>query len=155
MAVIDLSSMPASGVLLGLDPGAKTIGVAASDRMRLVASPVEVIARGRRMAGALERLLALLDAREGVGLVVGLALNMDGSQGPRAQAARGLAHNILARRDLPIAFQDERLTTAQAERAMIEADLSRARRARSLDASAAAILLQAALDRLANARDTG
>ena len=86
----------------------------------------------------------------GVGLVVGLPYNLDGTSGPRVQAAKALSLNILQFRDIPLAFQDERLSSAEAERVMIDADLSRARRAETLDASAAAIILQTALDRLAN-----
>lgn len=150
MAICDLSALPPKGPLLGLDPGTKTIGVAACDGLRLIASPVETIARGKKLAPALARLFALYDDRAATGLVMGLPLNMDGSEGPRAQSARALAHNILQTRDIPIAFQDERLSSAQAERVMIEADLSRARRAELIDASAAALILQSAIDRLAN-----
>ncbi len=150
MALVNLTDLPPAGVLLGLDPGSRTIGLAASDALRLIASPVETLRRGKKLAPVLERLTRLIDARGAVGLVIGLPLNMDGSSGPRAQSARALARNILECRDLPIAFQDERLSTAQAERAMLEADLSRARRAQIIDASAAAVILQTALDRLAN-----
>lgn len=150
MALVALSDLPVSGPLLGLDPGSKTIGLAACDAGRLIASPVETLARGRKLAPALEKLLAIYDARGAVGLVMGLPLNMDGSEGPRAQAARALAWNVLKARDLPIALFDERLSSAQAERAMLEADLSRARRAEIIDASAAAIILQSAIDQLAN-----
>ncbi len=148
MAVVDLHALPESGVLLGLDPGQRTIGLAGSDTLRMVATPVETLQRGKRLAPVLDRLVAIIDDRRAVGLVIGLPLNMDGSSGPRVQSARALAHNILQRRDLPIAFQDERLSSVQAERAMIEADLSRARRAELIDASAAAVILQTALDRL-------
>lgn len=150
MPLVDLQDLPPTGPLIGMDPGTKTLGIAACDALRLIASPVETIRWGRRLAPALERLLALVETRGAVGLVIGLPLNMDGSEGPRAQSARALARNILAARDLPIAFQDERLTSAQAERAMVEADLSRARRAELIDASAAALILQSAIDRLAN-----
>lgn len=150
MPILTLQDLPSPGALLGLDPGQKTIGVAASDVTRLIASPVEAIKRGRKLKPSLERLFAIVDEREGVGLIVGLPLNMDGAAGPRVQAAKALAHSILQFRDIPIAYQDERLTSAEAERVMIDADLSRARRAESIDASAAAIILQTALDRLAN-----
>lgn len=153
MAIVDLVDLPARGVLLGLDPGSRTIGLAASDTLRLIASPAETLQRGRKLAPVLERLGSIIDDRGAVGLVIGLPLNMDGSSGPRAQSARALARSILESRDLPIAFQDERLSTAQAERAMLEADLSRARRAEIIDASAAAVILQTALDRLANQTD--
>jgi putative holliday junction resolvase len=147
MALIPVENLPESGPLLGIDPGTKTLGVAACDAGRLIASPVETIAKGKKLAPVLDRLFGLYDGRAAVGLVIGLPLNMDGSEGPRAQSARALAQNILARRDVPLAFQDERLTTAEAERAMIGADLSRARRAVTIDASAAAIILQTAMDR--------
>lgn len=146
MAIIDVKDLPKTGALLGLDPGTKTVGVAACDSGRLLASPVETITKGKKLAPVLDRLFALYDARGAVGLVIGLPLNMDGSSGPRVQSARALAQNILTRRDIPIAFQDERLTTAEAERAMIAADLSRAKRAEKIDASAAAIILQTAMD---------
>jgi len=150
MAIGALSDLPPTGPLLGLDPGAKTIGLAACDAGRLIASPVETLGKGRKLAPVLDRLLAIFDERGAVGLVIGLPLNMDGSEGPRAQSARALAHNVLRARDIPIAFFDERLSSAQAERVMIEADLSRARRAEIIDASAAAVILQTAIDRLAN-----
>jgi len=150
MPEYDLSPLPASGPLLGLDPGAKSIGVAASDRLRMIATPVEIIARGKKLRPSLERLFKLYDERDCVGLVLGLPLNLDGSSGPRVQAAKALALSIRNHRDVPLAFQDERLSSAEAERMMIAADLSRARRAETIDASAAAIILQTALDRLAN-----
>ncbi|MDJ0920716.1 MAG: Holliday junction resolvase RuvX [Henriciella sp.] len=150
MAILNLTDLPPSGALLGLDPGRKTIGIAISDTARLIATPVEIIKRGRKLKPSLERLFEIVDDRAIVGLVIGVPLNMDGSAGPRAQSTKALAHSIIQHRDIPIAYQDERLTSAEAERVMIEADLSRARRAESLDASAAAIILQTALDRLAN-----
>ena len=153
MALCDLNDLPAHGPLLGLDPGSKTIGLAACDAGRLIASPVETLPKGRKLAPVLEKLIVIYDERGAVGLVLGLPLNMDGSEGPRAQSTRALAHNILKARDVPIAFFDERLSSAQAERVMIEADLSRARRAEIIDASAAAVILQTAIDRLANAED--
>ena len=149
MPKLDLKDLPRSGALIAIDPGARSLGIAASDGLRMIGSPVETIPRGRKLAPALDRLFAIYDDRKAVGIIVGLPLNMDGSAGPRTQAAQALAHNILARRDVPLAFQDERLSSAEAERAMLEADLSRAKRAASIDASAAAIILQAALDQLA------
>lgn len=151
MPVTDLFDLPDYGPLIGIDPGTKTLGIAACDASRLIASPVETIQKGRKLGPSLDRLLAIMDERRTVGLVIGLPLNMDGTEGPRAQSARALARNIMAKRDIPIAFQDERLTSTEAERAMIAADLSRARRAELIDASAAAIILQTAIDRLANA----
>ncbi|MEM1150800.1 MAG: Holliday junction resolvase RuvX [Pseudomonadota bacterium] len=150
MPVLALQDLPSSGPLLGLDPGSKTIGLAACDAGRLIASPVETLSKGRKLAPVLERLISIYDARNSAGLVIGLPLNMDGSEGPRAQSARALARNILKARDVPIALFDERLSSAQAERVMLEADLSRARRAELIDASAAAVILQAAIDQLAN-----
>lgn len=152
MAIIDLLNMP-EGALIGLDPGSRTIGVAASDALWLIATPVETIARGKKLGPSLDRLFQIIDNRQIAGLVMGHPLNMNGTPGPRSQSAKALAHNILQKRDLPIAFQDERLSSSQAERVMIEADLSRARRSESIDASAAAIILQTALDRLTNHRN--
>lgn len=148
MALIDLTDLPQSGPLIGIDPGSKTLGIAASDGLRLIASPVETIQR-TKLKNDLRRLFELYDERGAVGLVLGLPLNMDGSEGPRAQSARALARNIVNARDVPIALQDERMSSAQAERAMLEADLSRARRAELIDASAASVILQTAIDRLA------
>ena len=148
MSVVEAADFPATGPLLGLDPGTKTIGIASCDGLRMIASPVETIAKGRRLAPALERLFALYDERGAVGLVLGLPLNMDGSEGPRAQSVRALAWNILKVRDVPILLQDERLSTAEAEWTMMDADLSRKRRAERIDASDAAIILKAALERL-------
>ena len=148
MALVDLTDLPQSGPLIGIDPGSKTLGIAASDGLRLIASPVETIQR-TKLKNDLRRLFELYDERGAVGLVLGLPLNMDGSEGPRAQSARALARNILNARDVPIALQDERMSSAQAERAMLEADLSRARRAELIDASAASVILQTAIDRLA------
>ena len=151
MPELDLTQFPKSGPLLGIDPGAKSIGIAASDGLRMIATPIEIIPRGRKLRPSLERLFELYDERGSSGLIIGLPLNLDGSSGPRVQAAKALVHNILQFRDIPLAFQDERLSSAEAERVMIDADLSRARRAEAIDASAAAIILQTALDRLANA----
>lgn len=150
MHVFDLSDLPAKGPLLAIDPGTRTLGIAASDRLRLIASPIETIRRGRKLSPALARFFELYDEYQAVGVIIGLPLNMDGSAGPRTQAVKALAHHIGQAREIPIAFQDERLTSAEAERAMIDADLSRARRSEIIDSSAAAIILQTALDRLAN-----
>ncbi|MAI91968.1 Holliday junction resolvase RuvX [Ponticaulis sp.] len=151
MLLNEVTELPNQGVLLGIDPGSKTIGVAASDSLQLTAHPVETIQRGKKLAPSLTRLFELFDDRSAIGLVIGLPLNMDGSAGPRAQSARALARHILQVRDIPIAFQDERMTSQGAERAMLEADLSRARRAELIDKSAAALILQTAIDRIANA----
>jgi putative Holliday junction resolvase len=138
---------PPRGTLVGLDLGTKTIGVAASDPDRRLAAGVETIAR-RKFAADAARLLALAHERRAVGFVLGLPVNMDGSEGPRAQATRAFARNLAALTDLPIALWDERLSTAAVERALIAADMSRARRAAVIDQHAAAFILQGALDRL-------
>lgn len=154
MPIVPLVSLPVKGVLLGLDPGKKTLGVAASDSERITVSPVETIGRGRKLKPALERLFSIVRAREAVALVIGLPLNMDGSRGPSAQAAFALAHQIIGFEDIPIAFYDERLTTAQVERAMIAADISRRQRAEDIDAAAAALILRSAMERLRNSKQT-
>lgn len=152
MPLMTLQELPSRGALLGLDPGTKTIGVAACDPSRIIASPLEVIQRGKKLAPSLDRLFSLYDARSCVGLVMGLPVNMDGSEGPRAQSAKSLVQNIIGRRDVPVAFWDERLSTAGAERALLDADISRARRDEVIDKVAAGWILQGAIDRLAAAR---
>jgi putative Holliday junction resolvase len=139
---------PARGALLGLDLGTKTIGVAASDPDRRIATAVETIARKAFTPDA-ERLLALAAERSASGFILGLPLNMDGSEGPRAQSTRAFARNLSKLTDLPIALWDERLSTAAVERALIGADVSRAKRAAVVDQHAAMFILQGALDRLA------
>lgn len=134
--------------LLGLDLGTKTIGLALSDVNRGIATPMHTIRRTKFMKDA-EVLLAVCTEQKVGGLVIGLPVNMNGTEGPRAQATRAFARNLGRLSDLPIAFWDERLSTVAAERAMIEADMSRAKRADRIDAAAAAIILQGALDRLA------
>ncbi|MEM8802709.1 MAG: Holliday junction resolvase RuvX [Pseudomonadota bacterium] len=145
--------MPRSGPLLGLDFGSHTIGVAVSDGLRSVASPIETIRRKKFKTDA-EALLALCAARDVVGLVLGLPLNMDGSEGPRCQSTRAFARNLSGVTDLPIGFWDERLSTVAAERALLEADTSRRRRAEVIDHVAASFILQGALDRLAHMEAT-
>jgi putative Holliday junction resolvase len=152
MPLVSLTDLPAKGALLGLDPGTKTIGVAGCDPSRLIASPLETIVRGKQLAPALDRLFQLYDERRCAGIVLGLPMNMDGTEGPRAQSARALARNILERRDVPLTLWDERLSTAGAERALIEADASRARRDELIDKLAAAWILQGAIDRLNETR---
>ena len=133
--------------LLGLDVGEKTIGLALSDTTVTVASPMETIRRGKFAADA-ERIGRIV-AEQGVGgFVVGLPINMDGSEGPRCQSVRQFARNLLERLDIEIAFWDERLSTAAVERELIAANVTRARRARVIDQHAAAFILQGALDRL-------
>ncbi len=134
--------------LMGLDLGSRTIGVAVSDRMRSVATPLETLRRKKFTQDA-ARLLELLEAREMGGIILGLPRNMDGSEGPRAQSTRAFARNLARLSDLPITYWDERLSTVAAERALLEADTSRARRAEVIDHVAAGFILQGALDRLA------
>lgn len=133
--------------LLGLDLGEKTIGLALSDIDRRVATAMKTHQRGRFRDDA-DTLFAIVDSQGVGGLVLGLPLNMDGSSGPRVQATRAFARNLVAIRDLPILLWDERLSTAAAERMLIEADLSRKKRAAVIDSTAAAFILQGALDRL-------
>jgi len=140
---------PLRGTLLGLDLGTKTIGVAASDPDRKLAAGVTTIVRKNFTADA-RRLLALAAERAAVGLVLGLPINMDDSEGPRAQSTRAFARNLAKLTDLPIALWDERLSTAAVERELIAADVSRKKRAAVIDQHAAAYILQGALDRLAN-----
>jgi putative Holliday junction resolvase len=138
----------ARGALIGLDLGTKTIGVATSDPDRRLATAVETIARKNFTADA-ARLVALAQERGATGFVLGLPLNMDGSEGPRAQSTRAFARNFARITQLPIALWDERLSTAAVERELIGADVSRARRAAVIDQHAAVFILQGALDRLA------
>jgi putative holliday junction resolvase len=148
----DLAAGLSTGArLAGLDLGSKTIGIALSDPGRRIATPFRVIRRTKFGKDAAD-LLALC-ARENVGgLVLGLPINMNGTEGPRAQATRAFLRNLAPLTALPLTLWDERLSTAAAERAMIEADLSRRKRAEKIDAAAAAFILQGALDRLARLR---
>ncbi len=139
--------LPARGALIGLDLGTKTIGVAASDPDRKIATPTETVARTRFNADA-KRLMTLAAERRAVGYVLGLPINMDGTEGPRAQSTRAFARNFAGLTDLPIALWDERLSTAAVERELISADASRAKRKAVIDQHAAAYILQGALDRL-------
>ena len=133
--------------LIGIDLGTKTIGLALSDLGRQIATPLETIRRVKFTPDA-QRLATLCRQHAVGGLVVGLPLNMDGSEGPRCDVTRDFAHALLRMRDLPISFQDERLSTQAVESAMLAADMTRARRAERRDALAAAWILQSALDRL-------
>lgn len=142
-----LATIPPSGKILGLDLGTKTIGVAVSDAMRYAATPLETIKRTKFTQDA-ERLIALVRENQAVAIVLGLPLNMDGSEGPRVQSTRAFARNLLQKIDLPIAFWDERLSTSAVTRMMIEADLRRDRRAEIVDKLAASYILQGLLDRL-------
>ena len=139
--------LPAGAPLMGLDVGTKTIGIALSDVTRTIASGLVTLTRGKFTADT-QRLLALVDEHNVGGLVVGLPVNLDGSQGPRAQATRAFARNLAKLTPLPILLWDERLTTAAAERSLLEADVSRRRRAQVIDKVAATLILQSALDRL-------
>ncbi|MFT3972362.1 MAG: Holliday junction resolvase RuvX [Amaricoccus sp.] len=134
--------------LIGLDLGTKTIGVAVSDTARRVASPLETVRRTRFGADA-AALVAIAGARAIGGVVLGLPRNMDGSEGPRAQSTRAFARNLTGVLPLPVTFWDERLSTVAAERALLEADASRRRRAEVIDHVAAGFILQGLLDRLA------
>src|SRR2546429_1306456 len=143
---------PDRGALVGLDLGTKTIGVAASDPDRRLAAGVETIQRSAFKADA-TRLLAIADKRNAVGFVLGLPINMDASEGPRAQSTRAFAHNFSKLTDLTIALWDERLSTAAVERELIGMGMSRGPPAEVIDEHAAIFILQGALDRLANLRD--
>jgi putative Holliday junction resolvase len=142
------SSWTQRGALIGLDLGTKTIGVATSDPDRRLATGVETIMRTAFAADA-QRLLALATERRAIGIVLGLPINMDGSEGPRAQSTRAFARNLARLTDLPIGLWDERLSTAAVERDLIAADVSRRKRAAVIDQHAAVFILQGALDRLA------
>ncbi len=146
--------LPRRGALIGLDLGTKTIGVAASDPDRQLATGVATIARKAFTADA-KQLLALAAERQAAGFVLGLPINMDGSEGPRAQATRAFARNLAALTPLPIALWDERLSTAAVERELIAADASRAKRRAVIDQHAAVFILQGALDRLARLSFSG
>jgi putative Holliday junction resolvase len=140
--------LPTRGTLIGLDLGTKTIGVATSDPDRKLATAVETIARKTFTADA-KRIIGLASERAAVGFVLGLPINMDGSEGPRAQSTRAFARNLAKLTELPIALWDERLSTAAVERELIDADVSRKKRAAVIDQHAAVFILQGALDRLA------
>ena len=141
-------ALPPKGALMGLDVGTKTIGLALSDPGRSVASPLETIRRGKFSEDVL-RLEALIDQRRVAGLVIGLPVALDGSEGPRCQSVRQFAANLMARRDLPTLLWDERFSTAAVERFLVEeADMTRKRRAEVVDKMAAAYILQGALDAL-------
>jgi putative holliday junction resolvase len=142
---------PPRGALIGLDLGTKTIGVAASDPDRKLATGVETLQRKAFKADA-ARLLALAAERKAVGFVLGLPINMDGSEGPRAQSTRAFARNFAGLTNLAIGLWDERLSTVAVERELIGMDVSRARRAEVIDEHAAIFILQGALDRLATLR---
>jgi len=147
-----VAQIPAMGAIAGLDLGTVTIGVAVSDVMRSVATPLETIKRKKFGLDA-AKLLELTTHRLVTGLVLGLPRNMDGSEGPRCQATRAFARNLEKLTPLPITFWDERLSTVAAERALLEADTSRKRRAEVIDHVAAGYILQGMLDRMAHLRN--
>ena len=150
-------ALPQMRAIAGLDFGDKTIGVAVSDTFRSVATPLETIRRKKFTLDA-EALAQIVQARQIAGLVLGLPRNMDGTEGPRCQSTRAFARNLTrlpAFANLPITFWDERLSTVAAERALLEADTSRRRRAEVIDHVAAGYILQGVLDRLRHLGDTG
>ncbi|MGK9232724.1 Holliday junction resolvase RuvX [Inquilinus limosus] len=151
MAVCNLRDLkallPPGGRLIGLDLGEKTIGMAVSDPGLSLASPIGTIRRTKFTPDAKE-LLRIVDDRGVAGLVIGLPVNMDGSEGPRCQSVRAFARDLLKLRDLPIAFWDERLSTMAVQRQMIDFDVTRKKRAKAVDTIAAAWILQGALDAL-------
>lgn len=149
MAVTEIAALtvPQGQRLLGLDLGEKTIGLALSDRLLTVATPFSTLKRGKFAADAAQ--LDIIISEQGVGgLVVGLPLNMDGSDGPSAQSARAFGRNWAGRSTIPLTFWDERLSTSAVTRTLLEADTSRRRRGEVVDKMAAAYILQGALDRL-------
>ncbi len=141
------ASLAPMSALMGLDLGEKTIGVAVSDRMRGVATPLETVRRKKFTLDS-ARLIEIVTEREIGGIVLGLPRNMDGSEGPRCQSTRAFARNMTRLTDLPIGFWDERLSTVAAEKALLEADTTRKRRGQVIDHVAAGYILQGALDRL-------
>lgn len=144
-------TLPQGRPVMGLDLGTKTIGVAISDRLLSVATPTETIKR-KKFSSDAARLLEIAAHREVAGLVLGLPRNMDGSEGPRCQSTRAFARNLESLTDLPITFWDERLSTVAAERALLEADATRKRRAEVIDNVAASYILQGVLDRMTHMR---
>ena len=148
IAIEDLATLlPPEARLLGLDVGGKTIGMALSDVTRSVATPYDTIRRGKFTADA-KTIREVVEKNQVGALVIGLPLNLDGSEGPRAQSTRAFARNLAAHVEVPMVFWDERLSTAAVERHLIEADVSRKRRAELVDRMAAAYILQGALERL-------
>ncbi len=150
MPIFDISDLNAAlgpeGRLLGLDLGSKTVGLALSDVTRTIATPLEILARGK-FAPLAKRLCEIIGEHGVEGLVIGLPVSMDGTEGPRCQATRQFAANMLEIRDIAVAFWDERLSTAAVERVLInEADMTRKRRGAVIDKAAAAYILQGALD---------
>jgi putative Holliday junction resolvase len=152
MAVVDLLELPAQlsayAPIVGLDLGEKTIGVAVSDATRTVATPMELI-RKTKFTNDAKALFKLMGSRGAGAIIIGLPVNMDGTEGPRCQSSRAFARNLLRLQDLPIAFWDERMSSMAVNRVLIdEADVTRSRRAELVDKMAAAWILQGALERL-------
>ena len=150
MAIVILSelkaTLPRRQCLLGIDLGSKTIGMAISDTSGIIASPLDTLKRGKFCDDS-AKLVALIKEHQIGGIVLGLPISMNGCEGPRCQATRQFAMNLLAAFDIPISFWDERLSTAAVERVLIsEADMSRKRRGEVVDKMAAAYILQGALD---------
>ncbi len=141
------AALPRHSRLLGLDLGEKTIGLALSDGLLMIATPMETLKRGKFTADA-EKLRGIIAEHEIGGLIIGLPLNMDGSEGPRCQSSRQFAANFLEKMDIVIGFWDERLSTVAVTRTLLDADMSRKRRAEVVDKMAASYILQGALDRL-------
>jgi putative Holliday junction resolvase len=143
------STLPVKSRLMGLDLGTKTIGLALSDILQTIATPLQTIRR-EKFTTDIKILLQLAIDHDVSALVIGMPFNLDGSEGPRAQATRAFARNLGQHTELPLVFWDERLSTVAVERTLLEADASRKRRAEVIDKMAAAYILQGALDRLAN-----
>lgn len=138
-------TLPKEGRLLGLDVGEKTIGLAVSDSLRMVASPLQVVKRSRFQAEA-QALKAIYEEFELAGLVIGWPVNMNGTEGPRCQSTKQFAKNLSAHLPIPMLMWDERMSTMAAHNSMLEADLSRQKRAERVDKVAASLILQGALD---------
>lgn len=151
MPLTELRDLPESGALLGLDPGSRRIGVAASDADRILAGPVRTVTRSKFAADA-AAIFEAYDSRGCVGIVMGLPLNMDGSEGPRAQSARAMARNLMKIRDIPIALHDERLTSVEAGERLRSAGVRAARRGAVVDQMAAVLILEDAMARLKTPR---
>jgi putative Holliday junction resolvase len=142
-----LQTAPKNGALLGIDNGEKNIGIAVSDLTRLIASPQSAVKRSKFSETA-AAIFKIFDAKDCIAIIIGHPINMDGSSGPSAQAARAFARNLANLRDVPILMADERLSTSAVQRQMIDADVSRKNRAIKVDSAAAAFVLQGVLDRL-------
>ena len=148
MAIISLDNLrETSGALLGVDPGTKTLGLAISDRTRLIATPLETIRREKFTLDA-QHLLKIYTNNQASALIVGLPVNMNGTHGPRTQSVKDFCTNLLKLQDLPIFLWDERLSTMAVTRSMLEADMSRKKRKENVDKLAASYILQGVLDRL-------